>query len=77
MAIAHHEHLLAFGAAPTVERNGINRINDQLAERQQPERLKARALRHAWMEESCRGVPVSEFCYIAGVTSLYLSLIHI
>lgn len=71
VATARHEHLLAFGSAPTVERNGINRVNDRLAERHQPERLNARALRHAWMAEVMQVVPVSEFCYLAGVTSLH------
>lgn len=69
-ANARHDHLLAFGSVATVERNGINRVNDRLAERGQPERLNAQALRHAWMQEVVQLVPVSEFCYLAGVTSL-------
>ncbi|UAK36970.1 hypothetical protein K8O93_17450 [Gordonia bronchialis] len=70
-ANARHDLLLAFGSAPTVERNGINRVNDRLAERGQPERLNAQALRHAWIQEIVQLVPVSEFCYLAGVTSLH------
>lgn len=70
IATARHDRLLAFGAAPTVERNGINRVNERLAERGLPERLNAQALRHAWMKDLVQVLPVSEFCYLSGVTSL-------
>lgn len=70
VADARHDHLLAFGSNPTVERNGINRVNDRLAERDQPERVNSKALRHAWMREAAGVFPVDQFCYVAGIRSL-------
>ncbi|OZC33058.1 site-specific integrase [Gordonia polyisoprenivorans] len=70
VADARHDHLLAFGSNPTVERNGINRVNDRLAEREQPERVNSKALRHAWMREAAGVFPVDQFCYLAGIRSL-------
>lgn len=70
VADARHDHLLAFGGNPTVERNGINRVNDRLAERDQPERVNSKALRHAWMREAAGVFPVDQFCYLAGIRSL-------
>ncbi|MEP9415445.1 hypothetical protein ABLE92_13995 [Gordonia sp. VNQ95] len=70
VADARHDHLLAFGSNPTVERNGINRVNDRLAERDQPERVNSKALRHAWMREAAGVFPVDQFCYLAGIRSL-------
>lgn len=70
VADARHDHLLAFGSNPTVERNGINRVNDRLAERHLPERLNAKALRHAWMRKAAGVLPVDQFCYLAGIRTL-------
>lgn len=70
VAQSRHDHLLALGRNATVERNGINRINERLAERQQPERIDAKALRHAWMQEIACQLPLAHFCYLAGVNNV-------
>lgn len=67
---APHEHLLAFGRTPTVERNAVNRVNDRLAERRQPERIDSKAVRHAWMTRIARLVRIDQFCYLAGLRTL-------
>ena len=67
---APHEHLLALGREPAVERNGVNRINSRLTELGYPERLDAKALRNRWLRQMAEALPIAPFMRIAGVGSM-------
>ncbi|WP_341258413.1 hypothetical protein [Gordonia malaquae] len=70
-ATARHDLIAAFGDAPTVERNAINRINERLSERGYSDRLNAKALRNFWLVQMASILPIIPFLQIAGTSSTF------
>lgn len=66
---ACHDLIMAFGRNPSVEGNGINRVNDRLRELEYEERFDAKALRNFWLVQTANVLPMLPFMQLAGFSN--------